>query len=119
MKTLQTGAPYVADKLTDYKHSIWNEFLTFMGVDNIAEKRERLITDETMSNNECVNLNMMSGLKPREKAAEQFNQKYGMNVEVKLRSDLYNILKSTESVVMDSVGSEETENLEKLEVANG
>ena len=119
MKTLQTGAPYVADKLTDYKHSIWNEFLTFMGVDNIAEKRERLITDETMSNNECVNLNMMSGLKPREKAAEQFNQKYGMNVEVKLRSDLYNILKSTESVVMDSVGSEETENLEKLEIANG
>jgi hypothetical protein len=78
-----------------------------------------MISAETMSNNECVNLNMMSGLKPREKAAEQFNQKYGMNVEVKLRSDIYNIIKSTGSVVMDSLGSEDAENLEKLEVANG
>ena len=119
IRTLNTGAPYVADKLTDYKHSIWNEFLTFIGVDNISEKRERMISAETMSNNECVNLNLMASLKPREKAAEQFNQKYGMNINVKLRSDIYNIIKSTESVVMDSLDAESTENIEKLEVANG
>lgn len=118
-KTLQTQAPYVADKLTDYKHGIWNEFLTFLGVDNISEKRERMISAETMSNNECVNLNMMASLKPREKAAKEFNQKYGKNIEVKLRSDVYNIIKSTESIVMDSLGSEDAENLEKMEVANG
>lgn len=119
IRTLNTGAPYVADKLTDYKHSIWNEFLTFIGVDNISEKRERMISAETMSNNECVNLNLMASLKPREKAAEQFNQKYGMDINVKLRSDIYNIIKSTESVVMDSLDAESTENIEKLEVANG
>ena len=62
---------------------IWNEFLTYIGVDNISEKRERMISAETMSNNECVNLNMMSMLKPREKAAREFNQKYGKNIEVK------------------------------------
>ena len=118
-KTLQTQAPYVADKLTDYKMRIWNEFLTFLGVDNISEKRERMISAETMSNNECVNLNMMAGLKPREKAAKEFNQKYGKNIEVKLRSDVYNIIKSTESIVMDSLDTEDTENIEKLEVANG
>ena len=118
-KTLQTQAPYVADKLTDYKRGIWNEFLTFLGVDNISEKRERMISAETMSNNECVNLNMMAGLKPREKAAKEFNQKYNKNIEVKLRSDVYNIIKSTESIVMDSLDTEDTENIEKLEVANG
>ena len=118
-KTLQTQAPFVADKLTDYKHGIWNEFLTFLGVDNISEKRERMISAETMSNNECVNLNMMAGLKPREKAAKEFNQKYGKNIEVKLRSDVYNIIKSTESIVMDSLDTEDAENIEKLEVANG
>ena len=118
-KTLQTEAPFVADKLTDYKMRIWNEFLTFLGVDNISEKRERMISAETMSNNECVNLNMMAGLKPREKAAREFNQKYGKNVEVKLRSDVYNIIKSTESIVMDSLDTEDAENIEKLEVANG
>ena len=119
IRTLNTGAPYVADKLTDYKHSIWNEFLTFMGVDNISEKRERMISAETMSNNECVNLNLMASLKPRQKAAEQFNQKYGMNISVKLRSDIYNLIKSTESIVMDNLADESIENIEKLEVANG
>lgn len=119
MRTLNTGAPYIADKLTDYKHSIWNEFLTFIGVDNISEKRERMISAETMSNNECVNLNLMASLKPRQKAAEQFNQKYGMNISVKLRSDIYNLIKSTESIVMDNLADESVENIEKLEVANG
>ena len=119
IRVLQTQAPYIADKLTDYKHSIWNEFLTFMGVDNIAEKRERLITSETMSNNECVNLNLQSYLKPRQTAAKQFNEKYGLNIEVKLRSDIYNIIKSSESVVMDSLADTAAENIEKLEVANG
>lgn len=118
-KTLQTAAPYVADKLTDYKRGIWNEFLTYIGVDNISEKRERMISAETMSNNECVNLNMMASLKTREKAAKEFNQKYGKNIEVKLRSDIYNIIKSTESIVMDSLNTEDNENIEKLEVANG
>ena len=118
-KTLQTQAPYVADKLTDYKRGIWNEFLTFLGVDNISEKRERMISAETMSNNECVNLNMMASFKTREKAAKEFNQKYGKNVEVKLRSDVYNIIKSTESVIVDSLKSENLETIEKMEVANG
>ena len=72
-----------------------------------------------MSNNECVNLNMMAMLKPREKAAKEFNQKYGKNIEVKLRSDVYNIIKSTESIVMDSLGTEDTAELDKLEVVNG
>ena len=59
------------------------------------------------------------GSKPREKAAKEFNQKYGKNIEVKLRSDVYNIIKSTESIVMDSIDQEDAENIEKLEVANG
>lgn len=118
-KTLQTQAPYVADKLTDYKRGIWNEFLTFIGVDNISEKRERMISAETMSNNECVNLNMMASFKTREKAAKEFNQKYGKNIEVKLRSDVYNIIKSTESVITGSLKNENLETIKKMEVANG
>ena len=78
-----------------------------------------MISAETMSNNECVNLNLQSYLQPRMRAAKQFNEKYGMNVEVKLRSDIYNIIKSTESIVMDSLDDEAVEDIEKLEVANG
>jgi hypothetical protein len=78
-----------------------------------------MISAETMSNNECVNLNLQSYLKPRETAAKQFNEKYGLNIEVKLRSDIYNIIKSSESIVLDSISDVPTEEIEKMEVANG
>ena len=72
--------------------------------DNIEEKAERLVASEVGSNNELVNLNLMSYYAPRKKAAEQFNEKYGLTgdqaVEVKLRSDVQNLIKRVESVVV-------------------
>ena len=45
LKVLQTGAPYVADKLYTLKTQIWNEALTYLGISNInIQKKERLIT---------------------------------------------------------------------------
>ena len=105
IKTVDTQAPYVIDKLMSYKREIWNEFLSFVGVSNLSEKRERLVTAETDSNNELVNLNMQSYLVPRQKAAEEFNQLFGLTgddaITVRVRSDLYNIIKQYDSVAGD------------------
>ena len=102
LKALKTDAPYIADKIMDYKREIWNEFLTFIGVSNLAEKRERLVTSEVDSNNELLNLNLQSLLTTRKEACRQFNEKYGLMgekaIDVKVRSDLYNIIKQFESV---------------------
>lgn len=110
IKTLNTQAPYVTDKIMNYKNQIWNECLTLLGVNNLQEKRERMVTDETNTNNELINLNLMSYLKPREKAAAQFNEKFGLTgdkaVTVKVRSDLDNIIKRSASVVMDQYADE-------------
>ena len=47
VKVLNLNAPFVADKLQMLKTDVWNEFLTFIGVSNVAiNKKERLITDE-------------------------------------------------------------------------
>lgn len=106
IRAIQTGAPYIADKIMDYKKQIWNEALTFLGINNLSnEKKERLITDEASSNNELINLNLQSMLIPRQEAAEQFNKLFGLTgdkaVSVRVRSDLYNIIKQEESVVTD------------------
>ena len=99
MKAINTQAPYVADKITDYKKEIWNEALTFLGINNIMlEKKERLVSDEANSNNELINLNLQSFLAPRQEACRQFNEKYGLTgtdkeISVRVRSDLYNIIK--------------------------
>ena len=106
VKSINTGAPFVADKIMEYKKEIWNEALQFLGVNSLqTEKKERLITDEASSNNELINLNLQSMLVPRQEAAEQFNKLFGLTgdkaVKVRLRSDLYNIIKNEESVITD------------------
>lgn len=87
LKVLKTDAPFVADKLQVYKMQIWNEALTFFGVNNAnTEKRERLITDEVKSNEEVIFLNSESMLLTRQIAAEEINKKYGLNVSVERRN---------------------------------
>ena len=77
IRAIKTDAPFIADKIIDYKKEIWNEALTFLGVNNImVDKKERLITDEANSNNELINLNLQSYLAPRLEACRQFNEKF-------------------------------------------
>jgi len=114
---LKTESPYIADKIIDYKKEIWNEALTFLGINNImVDKKERLITDEANSNNELINLNLQSYLAPRQEACRQFNEKFGFTgtdkeISVRVRSDLHNIIKNAESIVNDYKSLDELENL--------
>ena len=107
LQAIKTDAPFVIDKVTDYKKEIWNEALTFLGINNImVDKKERLITDEANSNNELINLNLQSMLAPRLEACKQFNEKFGLTgtdkeISVRVRSDLHNIIKNMQSVVTD------------------
>ena len=102
IKVFKTDVPFIAKDIMEYKVQIWNEFLSTIGVSNLDEKRERLITSEIDSNNELVNLNLQSFLAPRKKACQEFNDKYGLAgdkaIDVKVRSDLYNIIKQAESI---------------------
>jgi hypothetical protein len=87
LKVLKTDAPFVADKVQNYKHEIWNEALTFFGVNNAnSDKRERLITDEVNANNEVISINAQSMLLTRLEACKWINKRYGLNVSVKMRS---------------------------------
>lgn len=107
-KAIKVDAPYVANKVTEYKKQIWNEFLSFIGVNTIdVEKKERLIKSEASSNNEYINFNLQSYLIPRQKAADEFSKLLGLTgnkkIKVKVRSDLMNMIKSNESVVADYI----------------
>lgn len=109
-KSVNSGAPYVADKLQEYRMKIFNEALGFLGVNYVNDKKERQLTDEVNKNNEEVNLNLQAFLVPRQIAARQFNDKYGFTgtdqeIHVKIRSDIYNIIKFEESIVKDYVSN--------------
>lgn len=102
IKSVNTGAPYVADKIQNLKKEIWNEFLGTFGINNInVEKKERLISAESDSNNEVTNYALKSYFDARKRAVKQINELFGTNIEVKINADLFNIVKQEESIITD------------------
>lgn len=124
IKAINTQAPYIVDKICEYKKEVFNEALTYLGINNISiNKKERLTENESSENNELVNLNLMAMLEPRKQACREFNEKFGLTgtdkeISVRVRSDLWNIIKREESLISDYQDNgriDEKENLELIE----
>ena len=92
---LPTQAPYLVDKLQIQKQEMERELLTFLGINNTLEKKERLLVDETNSNNQFIKMASDIGFKQRQLACEQMNEMFGLNVQVVETQDEF------ESEVMD------------------
>lgn len=88
LKVLQTGAPYVADKLYELKNEIWNEALTYLGIsNNNFQKKERLISEEVMKNQGGTIASRYSRLNARRQACQQINDMFGLDLDVVFRED--------------------------------
>ena len=79
---IPTTAPYLVDKLQIQKQEMERELLTFLGINNTLEKKERLLVDETNSNNQFIKMASDIGFKQRQLACEQINEMFGLNVRV-------------------------------------
>lgn len=87
VKSINTEAPYIIDKLDTHKMNLWNEALTFLGINNTnTEKRERLITDEVNANQQHVKLSAHAMLLTRQEAVRKINSLFGLQISVKLKS---------------------------------
>ena len=92
LKVLQTGAPYVADKLYELKTQIWNEALTYLGISNInVVKKERMITDEVTRNQGGTVASRYSRLESRRQACKQINEMFGLDIWVDYREDFQDV----------------------------
>lgn len=99
LEVLQTGAPFVAEKLREEKRAVWNEALEFLGINTNPsdKKKERLIVDEVNTNNEQIDLQAETMLLTRQQACEKINKLFGLNVSVKRR-----VQKAPESEVLNN-----------------
>ena len=103
MSVLKTDAPIVFDKLQIQKHAVWNECMTFLGVNNAnMDKRERLVDDEVQANNEQVQASEDIFLKARERACEEINKMFGTNISVRRRNLAKNFQELIEDIENDS-----------------
>lgn len=89
VEVLNTNVPFISDALQILKRQIWNEALTYIGIENSnTEKKERLVTDEIDSNLGGVRAQVLTRLNARKDAAVKINAMFGLNIEVNLRDSL-------------------------------
>jgi hypothetical protein len=107
IKSLKTDAPFVADKLEILKHQVWNEALTFCGIENSnQDKKERLVSDEVGSNYGNIEAQRNVMLNARKQAVKKINSMFGTKIDVHFRSNL------TTMVNVDNVSRETLDNEE-------
>lgn len=88
IKSVKTDAPLVSDKIYVLKTQLWNEALTALGISNVSfQKKERLISDEVTRSMGGTIASRWSRLEARQKAADEINKMFGLNIEVKFRED--------------------------------
>ena len=86
--SIKTDAPYVADRLHLLKRQMWNEAITFIGIESAnTEKAERLITDEVTSNLGTAEAQRYTKLNARRDAARKINKMFGTKLDVDFRSN--------------------------------
>ena len=107
LNVLRTDAPYIVDKLEDHKHNLWNDCMTFLGINNAnTSKKERLVTSEVESNDQLINYYLNCFYKTRKKACDILNEKFGTNVEIVLNKEVVDLLAdTTEALTEEGVDS--------------
>ena len=93
LSVLDLTAPYVTDKMDVHKNVVWNEFLTWCGVENSnMDKKERLVANEVMGNYGNVEMGRNTGLDAAREGLEWANELFGLNMTVEFNSRIPTML---------------------------
>lgn len=104
-QVFDTTAPYVANELQTYKHQLWNEALTYLGIENVnTDKKERLISDEVVNNMGDVEAERFTRLNARKQACDEINRLFNLDVKVDFRSGTYIRTGATGSAMLETSG---------------
>lgn len=92
-KPIDLTTPYIADKLDIHFNVIWNQFLSWRGIENSnTDKKERLVSSEVNGNSGCIESSRKTGLKARKNACRYINEMFGLDVDVHFDSSLITAL---------------------------
>ena len=80
--SMPLAGPFIANDLMLYKHNLWNECMTFLGIKNTnTDKRERLVSDEATANFDQVNQSAETMLITRQEACDKMNRLWADRLE--------------------------------------
>lgn len=107
-------APFVADKLSEQKDKLWNEFLRLIGIANTSfQKKERNIQDEVFISQAGTIASRYTRFQARFEAITKINEKWGYNIEVEYYDGLPTTLSSPndeyETIIESEVSNDESD----------
>lgn len=87
VKVLRTEAPFVSDKLDEIKRRLWNEALSYIGIENnSSEKNERLTPNEILVSNGLAIANKNSRLLARQRAIYEINIMFNLDIDIEVNN---------------------------------
>lgn len=75
-------------ELLETKEKLYHDVYALFGINRVAEKRERLITDEAEGSGPMLLLNIKDMLSMREKMCDDINNVFGTDISVKCHIDI-------------------------------
>ena len=89
IQVINTGSPYVADKLQDLKNNKWAEAMMCLGIPNSpSQKKERLVANEAQVSQGGTLASRSSRLEMRKRACDEINAMFGLDIDVEYNQDL-------------------------------
>lgn len=89
LQAINTGSPFVADKLQDLKNNKWAEAMMCLGIPNSpTDKKERLVANEASVSQGGTLASRSSRLEMRKRACNEINRMFGLNIDVEYNKDL-------------------------------
>lgn len=98
LQALDLRAKFMGNELMDYKHSVENDLLTFLGINNPAvDKKERAVVDEVNSNNQLIQSFFDLQMEARQRACDAINAMFGTAIAVKPRQPVQKAVEYVEN----------------------
>lgn len=105
-------APFVADKLSEQKDKIWNEFLRLIGIANSSfQKKERNIRDEVFISQAGTIASRFTRFNSRVDAINKINKLWNLDLEVEYYDGLPTTLKEEEDYDYEDVSDGDNANI--------
>ena len=82
VEVLGMESPYIGEDLQTNREKLWQEVFSFLGIENVTHKTERMLVDEISAANAPVNLRALDGLEARRDACRELNDVFGMECNV-------------------------------------
>lgn len=100
-------SPYLVDKLDLHSNFVWNQYLTWCGIENAnTDKKERLVANEIMGNYGNVEMSRNTGLESRAYGFDMVNERFGTNIKISFNSNIPTLLNSNISLDEDLLTDE-------------